>query len=156
MNKFLQKHAVTIVLVVVALSVGGFTDSVLDKIFPTVSAISKDVMAEIMVDALQDEEVQSVLIEIVQRETSAIKKDISNIESHNKILADNVAEEWVRIMHKQYLKVQTNRSDLSWADVEYALSKWPVLPDDWITPELEAKIEYLQIKYDEHIGNGGS
>ena len=143
MNEFFEKHFRFIVLILLALILGGGgMFQIVDKVFPDVSNITKEVMRELM-------------IEVVQDEIAPIKSDIKQIKEQNQVFADDIAEDWVRVMKKQYLKVQTGREDLSWDDVEYALSKWPVLPDNWITPELTAMIEYLEVKYEEHIVNGG-
>lgn len=155
MINFFMKHAGTIILMVICLSVGGFTDSVLDKLFPPTAQISKVVLTELFVSALESDEVRTVLIEIVKSETEGIIKDIREIKQHEEIESDNTAEEWVRVMNKQYTKVQDNRDDLSWKDVDFALSKWKLLPDKWVTPELESKINYLKIKYDDYINGGG-
>lgn len=142
MNKFLTKHAVTIVIAVLALSVGGFSDSVLDRLLPGTGDITGEFFSGLVRD-------------IVREENAPMKADIKQIKEQNQIFTDDMAEEWVRVMKKQYSKVQANRDDLSWDDVQFALSKWPILPDNWKSPELIAKIEYLEIKYDEHINNGG-
>ena len=142
MNKFLAKHAGTIILVLISLVIGGSGSKIFDRAFPDASAVTKDFIKEIVVEAIQDE-------------IAPIKADIKQIKEQNQVFADDIAEEWVRVIRKQYLKVQTNRDDLSWSDVEYALSKWVVLPDSWITPELTKMIEYLELKYEGHINNGG-
>lgn len=141
MNKFLAKHAGTIMLILLSLIIGGSGSKIFDRIFPDAGEISKDFMKEI-------------IIEVIQEEIAPIKSDIKQIKEQNEVFADDIAEEWVRFIKKQYLKIQTNRDDLSWSDVEYALSKCPVLPDKWKTPELISIIEYLEVKYDEHINNG--
>ena len=143
MNKFFEKHAATIIWVIIGLTVGGFSDSVLDRAFPDARAITKEYMNE-------------MFREVIQEETAPMKADIKEIKQQYGVLADGTFEEWVRVMEKQYLKVQTNRDDLSWSDVEYALGKWGDLPDEWKAPDLCAKIEYLSTKYEEHINNGGS
>lgn len=142
MNKFLTKHAGTIIMILISLVIGGTSSKVFERAFPDASAVTKDFIRDIVVDAIQDE-------------IRPIKEDIKQIKEQGEIFADDIAEEWVRVMNKQYLKVQTDRDDLSWSDVSYALSKWPVLPEVWKSPELTAKIEYLDIKYEEHINNGG-
>lgn len=143
MNEFFEKHFRFIVLILLVLILGGGgLFQIIDKVFPDVSKVSKDFMREMMID-------------VIQEELKPMKESIDTMGGQLKILSDNVAEEWVRIMEKQYLKVQTNRDDLSWGDVEYALSKWNVLPREWLTPALTAKLEYLQIKYEDHIQNGG-
>lgn len=143
MKEFFEKHFRFIVLIFLILILGGGSIfQLVDKVFPDVTAISKEVMRELM-------------REVVREENAPMKEGIDTMGNQLKILSDNVAEEWVRVMEKQYLKVQTNRDDLSWTDVEYALSKWPILPDNWVTPALSSKLDYLQLKYDEHINNGG-
>ncbi len=142
MNKFFTKHAPTIILMMICLILGGGSSKLFDRAFPDAKAITKEYMTE-------------MFREIIQEETAPMKADIKEIRQQYGVLADGTFEEWVRVMEKQYLKVQTNRDDLSWSDVEYALGKWEALPDDWKTPDLCAKIEYLKIKYEEHINNGG-
>ncbi len=144
MEKLTEKHFRLIVLVLLILILGGGgVLQIADKIFPGVSSVSKEIMREL-------------IIEVIKEEIAPIRSDINEIKEQNEVFADDIAEEWVRFIKKQYLKVQTGRDDLSWSDVEYALSKWLVLPESWITPELTAMVEYLELKYDEHINNGGA
>jgi hypothetical protein len=156
MNSFFTRNAGMIVAVVISLSVGGFSDSVLDRIFPVAGEITRELYKEITIEAFKDDAVKSVLVAIVREENAPMKADIKQIKEQNQIFTDDMAEDWVRVMKKQYLKVQTNRNDLSWDDVQFALAKWPILPVVWKNPELEAMIEYLEIKYDDHINNGGA
>ncbi len=141
MNKWVEKNAVAIVMALVSFGFGVSGDTILKSVFPDASAISKEFIREI-------------IVEVVQEEIEPMKADIKEIKEQNKIFADDIAEEWVRFMKKQYLKVQTERDDLSWSDVAYTLSKWNVLPDNWKTPELTSKKEYLELKYNEHINTG--
>ena len=142
MTEFFKKNGLTIVFILIGLIVGGSGSKVFDTVFPAASDISKDFMKEIMIEVIQDE-------------IAPIKADIKEIKEQNQVFADDIAEEWVRFIKKQYLKVQTKRADLSWSDVEYSLSKCPVLPDKYRTPQLISMIEYLEIQYNSHINNGG-
>ena len=117
MNKFLSKHASTIVLVLISLLIGGSGAKIFDRVFPDASALTKDFIKEIVVDAIQEE-------------IAPMRADIKQIKDQNQVFADDIAEEWVRVMKKQYSKVQSNRDDLSWDDVQFALSKWPMLPNN--------------------------
>lgn len=148
MNKFFAKHAATIFFMFVSLLTGIVGTTGFDKMIPDPSMISKEIMKDLIIDAFKDPEVKETMVGIMHDEN----KEFSNKLD---VLYYDSADNWVRSIDKQYGKLESNASNLYWIDVEYILSKWSMMPEDYKTPSLISKMTFIQMKYDEHIGNGG-
>lgn len=149
MNSFFTRHMGTIFFMFVSLLLGIVGTTGFDKAFPDPSMISQEIMKGLMIDAFKDPEVKETMVGIMHEENMEFSRKLD-------VLYYDSADNWVRSIDKQYGKLESNASNLYWIDVEYILSKWPMMPDDYRNPALVSKMAFIQMKYDEHIGNGGS
>ena len=147
MNKFFSNHAGTIFLMFIGLFMGIVGTSSFDKAFPDPTMISQEIMKGLMIEAFKDSEVKETLVDIIHTENKVVSDKLD-------VLYYDSADNWVRAIDKQYGKLESNASNLYWIDVEYILSKWPMMPDDYRTPALISKMAFIQSEYDKHIGNG--
>lgn len=134
-----NNKVIMFILVLALLGVNGFTAG--KAIFPNASNISKEIMRDLV-------------REVVSEEIKPLENSFMGVETKVDILYFNAADEWVRLIDKQYDKLTKNAPNLYWIDVEYVLSKWVIMPDDYKKPGITARMAYIRTRYDSHIRSG--
>lgn len=141
--EFLEKHYRKIVLLLLVLIFGvNTTMQAIKAAFPDATALTSEVMGVLIEDA-------------VKAQVQPLVESVESLEGKVDILYYNAADEWIRLIDKQYDKLQSNASNLYWMDVEYVINKWDKMPDDYVTTPLTLKMDYIMDRYDNFIANGG-
>lgn len=139
MIKFLEKHFRGIVIVLLLFVFGiQIVSGIIQTVYPETTAV-----------------IRVVIREAVKEEIQPLTASIASLETKIDVLYYNAADEWVRLIDKQYVKLQSNASNLYWMDVEYVIGKWSQMPEDYKTPSLITVMEYIQMRYEDHIIQGG-
>lgn len=139
--KFLKDHGIAIIVILVALSFGW--------------DVAKDVFRELQPGkALVTEEViESIIGDVIDKRNQSLIDSIDSLEKKVDILYYDAADEWERMIRKLYDYLAGGKG-VRWADVSYMLTKWELLPEEYKTPELTSKHNYLKDQYDIYINNG--